>query len=79
MVHTEEFTLKRLGGDQEAAAKLYDGVEHPLVADDVARVITGLVALPGHINIDLTVMRPVAQAAQHKLVRGPLSPRVDQA
>lgn len=72
MVRTEEFTLNRLAGDREAAERLYEGVEHPLTADDIAEVIAGVIALPGHVNIDLTVVRPVAQAAQHKLVRGPL-------
>ncbi|WP_403020307.1 SDR family oxidoreductase [Salinibacterium sp. GXW1014] len=75
MVRTEEFALKRLGGDREAADRLYEGVEHPLTAEDVARVITDMLHLPGHVNIDLAVVRPVAQAAQHKLVRGPLEPK----
>lgn len=75
MVRTDEFTLNRLGGDAERAAALYDGVENPLTGDDVARVIVDALMLPAHINVDELTMRPVAQAAQHKLVRGPLSPR----
>jgi NADP-dependent 3-hydroxy acid dehydrogenase YdfG len=75
MVRTEEFTLNRLGGDTERTESLYAGVEHPLLADDVAAVITGVIELPGHVNVDLTVVRPVAQAAQHKLVRAPLAPK----
>ncbi|MCW4386624.1 SDR family oxidoreductase [Salinibacterium sp. SYSU T00001] len=75
MVHTEEFSLNRLGGDQAAADAVYTGVEHPLRAEDVASVIAGVIELPGHVNVDLTVVRPVAQAAQHKLVRGPLTPK----
>ena len=75
MVRTDEFTLHRLGGDAERAAALYEGVEHPLTADDVALVIAQSLALPGHINLDEITMRPVAQAAQHKLIRGPLRPR----
>ena len=59
----------------ERAAALYEGVEHPLTADDVALVIAQSLALPGHINLDEITMRPVAQAAQHKLIRGPLRPR----
>jgi NADP-dependent 3-hydroxy acid dehydrogenase YdfG len=39
MVFTPEFTLNRLGGDQVAAEQVYDGVDQPLVADDVADVI----------------------------------------
>lgn len=75
MVHTEEFTLNRLSGDREASDALYEGVEHPLLADDIAAVIAGVMALPGHVNVDLSVVRPVAQAAQHRLVRGPLTPK----
>ena len=39
MVFTPEFTLNRLGGDQVAAEQVYDGVDQPLVASDVADVI----------------------------------------
>lgn len=72
MVHTEEFTLKRLGGDVQAAESVYAGVEAPLVADDVADVIAYALGSPGHVNLDLITMRPVAQSAQHLLARGPL-------
>lgn len=75
MVRTEEFALNRLGGDAERAAALYAGVEQPLTADDVALVIAQTLALPGHINVDEVTLRPLAQAAQHKLIRGPLQPR----
>lgn len=75
MVRTEEFTLNRLGGDQDAADKLYEGVEAPLVADDVADVIAYALDAPGHVNLDLVTMRPVAQSAQHLLARGPLTTR----
>lgn len=75
MVHTEEFTLNRLGGDVDAAARVYEGVEHPLTAGDVADVIAYALNAPGHVNLDLVTMRPVAQSAQHLLARGPLRPR----
>jgi len=76
MVHTPEFTLNRLGGDLAGAEKVYDGVEHPLVADDVASVVAYALNAPGHVNLDLVTMRPVAQSAQHLLARGPLHPRL---
>ncbi|WP_028464073.1 SDR family oxidoreductase [Nesterenkonia alba] len=69
MVKTEEFSAKRLRGDAAAAEKVYAGVEKPLVADDVAAVIAQAVMLPHHINLDQVVVRPVAQAAQHKVIR----------
>lgn len=75
MVYTEEFTLNRLGGDQAAAEKVYEGVPDPLTAGDVADVIAYALNAPGHVNLDLVTMRPVAQSAQHLLARGPLRPR----
>lgn len=74
MVHTEEFTLNRVGS-KEAADALYEGVEGVLVAEDVADVIAYALNAPGHVNLDLVTMRPVAQSAQHLLARGPLKPR----
>ena len=75
MVHTPEFTLNRLGGDRIAAEKVYQDVEAPLTADDVADVVAYALNAPGHVNLDLVTMRPVAQSAQHLLARGPLRPR----
>lgn len=74
-VKTEEFALGRFGGDQSRVDALYQGVENPLTADNVAEVIVGALELPWHVNLDRVVVRPVAQAAQHKLHRGPLEPR----
>ncbi len=68
MVRTEEFSLNRLGS-AEAADKVYRGVREPLVADDVADCIAWAVTRPHHVNIDLMVVRPLAQAAQHKVAR----------
>ncbi|AZS44550.1 SDR family oxidoreductase [Microbacterium oleivorans] len=75
MVQTDEFSLNRLGGDRAAAEQVYDGVEEPLTAADVADVIAYALNAPGHVNLDLITMRPVAQSAQHLLARGPLRPR----
>ena len=72
MVHTEEFSLTRLHGDQSAADKVYEGVDRPLVADDVAACVAFAVGLPQHVNIDTLVVKPVAQAAPHLLHRGPI-------
>ena len=68
MVRTEEFSLNRLGSS-EAADAVYRGVREPLVADDVADCIAWAVTRPHHVNIDLMVVRPLAQAAQHKVAR----------
>ncbi len=69
MVQTDEFALVRFGGDQEKAAAVYAGVENPLTADDVADAIVWMVTRPAHVNIDELVIRPRAQAAQHKVHR----------
>lgn len=77
LVHTEEFTLNRLGGDKVAADAVYAGVDQPLTAGDVADVIGYALDAPGHVNLDLITMRPVAQSAQHLLARGRLRVRGD--
>ena len=69
LVHTPEFSLMRLGGDAEAAAKVYAGVEKPLTAEDVAEVCAFAVNLPHHVNLDLVTVKLVAQAAMHELLR----------
>lgn len=69
MVRTEEFSLNRLGGDHEAAERVYQGVEKPLTADDVADVIAFALNAPHHVNIDQLVVRPLAQPANHKVIR----------
>jgi NADP-dependent 3-hydroxy acid dehydrogenase YdfG len=69
MVHTEEFSLVRMRGDQAAADKVYAGVDAPLSADDVADCIAFAVTRPAHVNIDLLVVKPIAQAAPHKVHR----------
>lgn len=72
MVRTDEFSLVRFEGDAERAAQVYDGVEAPLVADDIADAIAWAVTRPPHVNVDRLVIQPVAQAAPYKLHRGPL-------
>jgi NADP-dependent 3-hydroxy acid dehydrogenase YdfG len=52
-----------------AAEKVYEGVEEPLTAEDVADIVRYAVTVPHHINLDEIVVRPVAQAAAHKLIR----------
>ncbi len=68
MVKTEEFTLNRTQS-QEKTDAVYRGVREPLVAEDVADVIAWAVTRPHHVNVDLMVVRPRAQAAQHKVHR----------
>ncbi len=69
MVRTDEFALVRFGGDQAAADKVYAGVAAPLLAEDVAEAVRWIATLPSHVNIDELVIKPVAQAAPHKVHR----------
>ncbi len=69
MVKTEEFSLNRFRGDAERAEAVYAGVPNPLVAEDIADCIAWCVTRPHHVNIDRLVVRPLAQAAQHKVHR----------
>ncbi|WP_150308385.1 SDR family NAD(P)-dependent oxidoreductase [Planctomonas psychrotolerans] len=74
-VHTEEFSLVRFGGDRERADAVYRDVPDPLSAEDVAEAIVHAIELPAHVNLDLVTIKPVAQAAPHKLAKGALVPR----
>ena len=69
MVRTEEFSLVRLRGDAAAAARVYEGVDAPLTADDNADCIAFAVTRPAHVNVDLLVVKPLAQAAPYKVAR----------
>jgi NADP-dependent 3-hydroxy acid dehydrogenase YdfG len=71
MVKTDEFALNRYRGDAAKAAAVYTGVAEPLTDQDIADAIAWTVTRPSHVNIDLMVMRPRAQAAQHKVCREP--------
>jgi NADP-dependent 3-hydroxy acid dehydrogenase YdfG len=70
MVRTAEFSRNRLG-DQDKADAIYQGVREPLVAEDIADCVAWVATRPQHVNIDRLVVRPIAQAAQHKVAREP--------
>jgi len=67
MVETE-FSLVRFGGDEEAARRVYAGME-PLRAEDVAECIRWAVAQPAHVNVDEIVVRPRDQATATEVHR----------
>jgi NADP-dependent 3-hydroxy acid dehydrogenase YdfG len=71
MVRTDEFAMIRFDGDAEKAAGVYRGVAEPLVAEDIADCVAWVATRPHHVNVDRLVVRPLAQAAQHKVHRAP--------
>ncbi|WP_173921967.1 SDR family NAD(P)-dependent oxidoreductase [Agromyces sp. Marseille-P2726] len=75
MVRTDEFALVRFGGDRARADAVYEGVPEPLVAEDIAGVIVDAMLKPRHVDLDLIVVKPVAQAAPHRVAKGELRVR----
>jgi NADP-dependent 3-hydroxy acid dehydrogenase YdfG len=73
MVATDEFSLVRFGGDRAKADSVYADVPEPLTAEDVAETIVDALERPGHVDLDLIVIKPVAQAAPYRLHKGPLA------
>jgi NADP-dependent 3-hydroxy acid dehydrogenase YdfG len=69
MVRSEGFALTRFGGDQVKADAVYAGVAQPLTAEDIADCVAWVATRPSHVNIDRMIVRPRAQAAQHKVHR----------
>ena len=65
-----EFSLVRFKGDAARARKVYEGT-HPLMAGDIADVLVWMASRPAHVNIDELIVKPVDQAAVHKVFRRP--------
>ncbi|SUO95837.1 SDR family oxidoreductase [Suttonella ornithocola] len=55
-----EFSNVRYYGDDQAAAKVYDGFEN-MTGEDVANIILWCAELPAHININRLEVMPTAQ------------------
>ena len=63
-----EFSLVRFKGDVERAKQPYVGT-HPLVGEDIADTLVWIASRPPHVNIDELIIKPVDQAAIHKVYR----------
>jgi 3-hydroxy acid dehydrogenase / malonic semialdehyde reductase len=63
-----EFSLVRFKGDKERAKKTYEGTV-PLTAEDIAEILVWVANRPAHVNIDNMLIKPVDQAAIHKVFR----------
>ena len=69
MVRSEGFALTRFDGDQAKADAVYAGVAEPLTSQDIADCVAWVATRPSHVNIDRMIVRPRAQAANHKVHR----------
>ena len=63
-----EFATVRFKGDEARVNKLYEGTQ-PLVAEDIAEILVWVASRPPHVNIDEMLIKPVDQAAIHKVFR----------
>lgn len=63
-----EFSTVRFDGDEDRAAKVYEGMT-PLTAIDVADAITWTVTRPAHVNVDRMVLMPRDQSAATRVHR----------
>ncbi len=63
-----EFSITRFKGDVARANKVYEGT-HPLTAEDIADILVWVASRPPHVNIDELLVKPVDQAAIHKVYR----------
>jgi 3-hydroxy acid dehydrogenase / malonic semialdehyde reductase len=63
-----EFSIVRFKGDTTRASKTYEGM-NPLTAEDIAEILVWVASRPPHVNIDDMLIKPVDQAAMHKIYR----------
>ncbi len=61
LVSGSEFSTVRFGGDNERAARLYEGA-NALTPDDIAETVFWVAGLPAHVNINSIEMMPVSQS-----------------
>jgi 3-hydroxy acid dehydrogenase/malonic semialdehyde reductase len=69
MVETE-FSIVRFRGNENAAKKVYEGLE-PLTAQDIAEEIVWAASRPAHVNIASSLVLPVNQASATLNYRAP--------
>jgi 3-hydroxy acid dehydrogenase / malonic semialdehyde reductase len=63
-----DFSRVRFRGDEEAAAKVYEGVE-AVRPEDVADCIVFAVTRPRHVNVDEIVVKALAQTSGSRILR----------
>jgi NADP-dependent 3-hydroxy acid dehydrogenase YdfG len=67
LVNTE-FSRVRFRGDEEAARKVYEGVE-AITPQEIADCILFAVTRPPHVNVDELVVKALAQSSGGRIVR----------
>ena len=63
-----DFSRVRFRGDEEAARKVYEGVE-AMRPDDIAECIVFAVTRPPHVNVDEIVVKALAQSSGGRILR----------
>jgi NADP-dependent 3-hydroxy acid dehydrogenase YdfG len=63
-----EFSVVRFSGDEQRAAKVYEGMT-PLTAEDVAECVSFVASRPPHVNIDQLVVMARDQASARRVFR----------
>jgi 3-hydroxy acid dehydrogenase / malonic semialdehyde reductase len=63
-----EFSRVRFRGDEEAADKVYQGVE-AMRPEDIAQCILFAVTRPPHVNVDELVVKALAQSSGGRILR----------
>jgi hypothetical protein len=69
-----EFSLVRFKGNASRAKKVYEGI-NALTAEDIAEILVWVASRPPHVNIDELLVKPVDQAAMHKIYRRKIKSR----
>ncbi len=63
-----EFSKVRFRGDEEAARKVYEGVD-AMKPDDIAECVLFAVTRPPHVNVDELVVKALAQSSGGRILR----------
>src|SRR3954469_9739025 len=63
-----EFSIVRFKGDEEAARKVYEGLD-PITPGEVAECIMFALTRPPHVNVDELVIKALAQSSGGRIVR----------
>ena len=67
------FSRVRFRGDEETAAKVYQGVE-AMQPEDIAECVLFAVTRPPHVNVDELVVKALAQSSGGRILRGTQEP-----